>query len=188
MWLPNRNALYEPRLNRSVRDRLGLKAVAIRASGGAPEKDQIKDISGGVCVKPRYAYKVPQHLPIRNDIHIEVEVLYAEQHSRPGQHVFVYFITLENRGQETVQLLRREWFIHDGNGEVGHVEGEGVVGEKPILEPGQAYQYNSFCPIAHPPGSMQGFYTFQNMLGELFRVEIPAFALRLPEAGSRTLN
>jgi len=126
--------------------------------------------------------------PIRNDIHVAVEVVYAEQHSRPGQHVFVYFITLENRGRETVQLLRREWFIYDSHGQVGHVEGEGVVGEQPVLEPGQIYRYNSFCPIAHPPGSMQGFYTFQNMRGELFRVEIPAFALRLPEAGSRSLN
>jgi len=103
-------------------------------------------------MKLRYAYKVPQHLPIRNDIHIEVEVVYAKQHSRPGQHVFVYFITMENRGQETVQLLCREWFIHEGNGQVGHVEGEGVVGEKPILEPGQIYRYSSFCPIACPPG------------------------------------
>ena len=128
------------------------------------------------------------NLPIRDDIHVYVEVVYAEQHSRPGQHVFVYFITLENRGHETLQLLSREWFIYDGNGEVGQVQGEGVVGEKPILEPGQSYRYNSFCPIAHPPGSMQGYYTFQNTLGELFRVEIPAFALRLPEVNPRTLN
>ncbi len=127
-------------------------------------------------------------LPIRDSIHIHVEVVYAEQHSRPEQHVFVYFITLENRGQETVQLLGREWFIYDASGLVGHVQGEGVVGEKPILEPGQSYQYNSFCPIAHPPGSMQGYYTFQNTLGELFRVEIPAFALRLPHSTSRSLN
>ncbi|AWR87681.1 Co2+/Mg2+ efflux protein ApaG [Meiothermus taiwanensis] len=126
-------------------------------------------------------------LPIRNDIHIEVEVVYAQAHSRPGQHIFVYFITLENRGHETVQLLRREWFIQDARGGLVHVEGEGVVGEKPILEPGQLYKYNSFCSMAHPPGSMWGFYTFQNMLGTLFRVEIPAFALRLPD-DIRTLN
>jgi ApaG protein len=127
-------------------------------------------------------------LPIRDSIHISVEVVYAEGHSRPGQHVFVYFITLENRGHETVQLLSREWFIHDGDGKVGHVQGEGVVGEKPVLEPGQSYQYNSFCPIAHPPGSMRGYYTFQNTLGELFLIEIPTFALRLPPQASRTLN
>ncbi len=129
-----------------------------------------------------------KHLPIRDSIHIEVEVVYAEQHSGLGQHMFVYFITLENRGHETVQLLRREWFIDDALGAVGHVEGEGVVGEQPILEPGQRYEYNSFCPITHPPGLMRGYYTLQNMLGELFRVEIPAFALRLPQAGPRTLN
>jgi ApaG protein len=95
--------------------------------------------------------------PIRNDIHVAVEVVYAEQHSRPGQHVFVYFITLENRGRETVQLLRREWFIYDSHGQVGHVEGEGVVGEQPVLEPGQIYRYNSFCPIAHPPARCRVF-------------------------------
>jgi len=125
-------------------------------------------------------------LPIRDDIKVSVKVAYADQHSLPYKHVFVYFITIENQGQETVQLLEREWFITEGTGEQGHVQGEGVVGEKPILEPEQAFEYNSFCPIAHPPGSMQGYYTFQNMLGTRFRVEIPAFVLRLPQ--TRRLN
>ncbi|WP_027883214.1 Co2+/Mg2+ efflux protein ApaG [Meiothermus rufus] len=127
-------------------------------------------------------------LPICDTIHLEVEVVYAAEHSRPGQHLFLYFITLENRGPKTVQLLRREWFIYDAYGLAGHVEGEGVVGEKPILKPGQRYRYNSFCPLAHPPGAMHGYYTFQNLQGEQFRVEIPAFALRLPHSRPRTLH
>ena len=125
-------------------------------------------------------------LPIRDQVVVSVEVAYAAQHSRPGQELFVYFITIENRGSETVQLLRREWFILEGEEQVGYVNDEGVVGEKPILEPKQTYQYNSFCPLANPPGSMHGFYTFQTMLGELFRVVIPRFELRKPV--SRTLN
>lgn len=127
-----------------------------------------------------------EELPIREDIRVLVEVAYAQQHSRPGQEVFVYFITIENRGPETVQLLEREWFITDGDGSVEHVMGKGVVGETPVLEPGQSFQYNSFCPLANPPGSMEGYYTFQNMLGARFRVRIPPFALRLPQA--RSLN
>ncbi|MDX2006904.1 MAG: Co2+/Mg2+ efflux protein ApaG [Meiothermus sp.] len=119
-------------------------------------------------------------LPIREEVVVSVEVAYAAQHSRPGHEMFVYFITLENRGPETVQLLRREWFILEGETQVGYVNDEGVVGHKPILEPGQIYQYNSFCPLASPPGSMHGFYTFQTVLGELFRVRIPRFELRKP--------
>ena len=125
-------------------------------------------------------------LPIREEIQVSVEVAYAAQHSRPGQEVFVYFITIENQGSQTVQLLKREWFIFEGDEQVGYVNDEGVVGEKPILEPAHSYQYNSFCPIAKPPGSMHGFYTFQTMLGELFRVKIPRFELQLPRP--RTLN
>jgi len=125
-------------------------------------------------------------LPLRTDIRVSVRVVYAQEHSRAGQHIFVYFIAIENRGRETVQLLERQWLIRQAFGEETRVQGEGVVGEKPVLEPGQSYEYNSFCPINHPPGSMEGFYIFQNMLGIRFKVEIPAFALRLP--GERTLN
>ncbi|MER3481950.1 MAG: Co2+/Mg2+ efflux protein ApaG [Meiothermus sp.] len=126
-------------------------------------------------------------LPLRDDIAVSVRVVYAEEHSASGRHVFVYFITITNHGNEIVQLLERQWLIRQSFGEETQVQGEGVVGEKPILEPGQSFEYNSFCPIEHPPGSMEGFYIFQNMLGQRFRVVIPAFVLRLPEA-ARTLN
>lgn len=117
-------------------------------------------------------------MPIQNDIRVEVEVMYADMHSRPGQHIFVYYITLENIGSRTVQLLEREWFIQDGPGEPSYLRGEGVVGEQPILEPGQIYRYNSFCPLENPPGWMQGFYIFQDMLGQRFKIEIPRFDLK----------
>jgi ApaG protein len=125
-------------------------------------------------------------LPLRHDIAVSVRVVYAGEHSKPGQHVFVYFITITNRSGETVQLLERAWVIRQASGAVTEVRGEGVVGEQPVLEPGDRYEYNSFCPIETPPGSMEGFYTFQNLLGARFKVEIPAFALRLP--GERSLN
>lgn len=118
-------------------------------------------------------------LPIRSGIRVEVEVMYADMHSRAGQHIFVYYITLENNSTQTVQLLEREWFIQDGLGEPSYLRGEGVVGEQPILEPGQVYRYNSFCPIAHPPGWMEGFYIFQDILGHRFKTPIPRFDLKL---------
>ncbi|RIH86051.1 Co2+/Mg2+ efflux protein ApaG [Calidithermus roseus] len=122
-----------------------------------------------------------EELPIREDIRVEVEVLYAYQHSRPGEHIFVYFITITNQGKQTVQLLSRHWVITQAVGQPEEVIGPGVVGEQPVLEPGESFSYNSFCPIARPPGQMRGWYTFQNILGQRFRVAIPPFDLRLPQ-------
>lgn len=125
-------------------------------------------------------------LPLRDDIRVLVRTVYAPEHSAPGRHLFVYFIVIKNCGTQTVQLLEREWVIRQASGAVTEVRGEGVVGEQPVLEPGNHYEYNSFCSIETPPSSMEGFYTFQNLLGTRFKVEIPAFALRLP--GERSLN
>ena len=119
-------------------------------------------------------------------IEVTVQVEYASEHSQPGRYIFVYTITILNHGQQTVQLLEREWLISEASGEVTKVEGEGVVGEQPILEAGQGFRYSSFCPIASPPGQMEGFYTFQTQHGERFKLPIPAFLLVLP--GARTLN
>jgi ApaG protein len=117
---------------------------------------------------------------VNPQIEVSVEVEYVPEHSQPGRLIFVYTVTILNHSQQTVQLLEREWTIREASGEVTEVQGEGVVGEQPIIEPNQGFRYNSFCPIAAPPGQMAGFYTFQNQLGERFKVEIPAFALRLP--------
>lgn len=121
-------------------------------------------------------------------IRVSVEVVFVPEHSRPGRFVFVYFITLENHGSERVQLLERHWRIEESGGATTEVMGEGVVGQQPILEPGETFQYNSWTPIAHPPGVMRGSYTFQNPRGERFKVEIPAFALTLPAGEPRMLN
>lgn len=120
------------------------------------------------------------------DIRIHVSVHYAEQHSSSERHVFVYFIRIENHAEETYQLMRREWFITDGNGTTTHVEGEGVIGEQPILPPGGQFTYNSFTHVTTMPGEMRGTYIFRDAWGEEYRVPIPAFTLARSEP--RTLN
>lgn len=125
-------------------------------------------------------------MTIQPDIRVHVRVEYSADHSAPDRHVFVYFIRIENHAEETYQLLAREWVIRDGNGEVTEVQGEGVVGEQPILAPGAVYEYNSFTSITSSPGEMHGAYLFQDAWNERFRVPIPAFMLDVP--GSRTLN
>lgn len=123
-------------------------------------------------------------------IQVSTEVVYAPEHSPPGRHLFVYFISIHNPSAQTVQLLSRHWIIQEANGQSTEVVGEGVVGEQPILQPGQSFRYNSFTHIAQAPGLMHGWYTFALLDGQeppsTFKVEIPAFALRLPQA--RNLN
>ncbi|WP_041230946.1 Co2+/Mg2+ efflux protein ApaG [Deinococcus peraridilitoris] len=120
------------------------------------------------------------------DIRVSVRVHYAPGHSTPGRHVFVYHIRIENHAEESYQLIEREWQIYDGNGQVTQVQGEGVVGEQPLLRPGGVFEYNSFTSLSTAPGHMAGTYTFRDAWGERFRVPIAAFALTLPEV--RTLN
>jgi ApaG protein len=92
--------------------------------------------------------------------------------------VFAYFIRIENHGQEKVQLLRRHWIIHDAHGNIKEVEGEGVVGNTPIIMPGEAHEYNSFCVLETFEGSMEGTYQLMRESGELLRAVIPRFVLR----------
>ncbi len=94
--------------------------------------------------------------------------------------VWAYAIEIENRGAETVQLLRRHWIITDGLGRVEHVEGPGVVGDQPTLRPGQRYSYTSGCPLPTTSGSMAGEYRMITDLGEQFDIAIPAFSLDVP--------
>jgi ApaG protein len=92
--------------------------------------------------------------------------------------VFGYFIRIENRGLEAIQLLRRHWYITDETGKVQEVEGEGVIGQQPIIEPGSAHQYNSFCVLETFTGHMRGHYTMERLHGERFKVDIPQFDLK----------
>lgn len=94
--------------------------------------------------------------------------------------VFAYFIRIENKSSEKVQLLRRHWFIRHSSGRLEEVEGEGVVGKQPVLAPGEHHEYNSYCILETMEGSMEGTYLMQRppQSGEMFRVVIPKFTLR----------
>ena len=91
--------------------------------------------------------------------------------------VFAYFIRIETGRGEKVRLLRRHWFIYDTKGSIKEVEGEGVVGKQPILQPGEAHQYNSYCVIETFEGHMEGTYLMESESGEKFEVTIPRFNL-----------
>ncbi len=92
--------------------------------------------------------------------------------------VFAYYVRIENNGTEPVQLLRRHWIINHAGGRVEEVEGEGVVGKQPVISPGEAHEYNSFCVLDAFEGSMEGTYLLQRANGEYFRAAIPRFKLQ----------
>jgi ApaG protein len=127
-----------------------------------------------------------QHTAITDGLVVRVAVNFLPEQSRPetagraGKWFWVYHIRIENRSGRTVQLLTRHWRITDGRGAVNLVEGDGVVGEQPILHPGQSHDYVSGCPLATPHGSMQGHYTFRAEDGSLFEAAIPFFPLAAP--------
>ena len=113
---------------------------------------------------------------------VRVSVSYLPEQSEPerGRWFWAYHIRLENEGADTVQLLTRHWVITDGRGARHSVEGEGVVGEQPVIEPGASFDYVSGCPLATPSGAMQGNYRMVREDGAIFDVEIPRFALLAP--------
>ncbi len=113
------------------------------------------------------------------DIQIEVETQYILEQSKPEQnhYFFAYHIIITNHGKESVQLISRHWVITDENGQVEEVKGPGVVGEQPLIEPGESYEYTSFCPFKTPSGSMHGSYQMLTSEGETFDAKIPLFHL-----------
>lgn len=121
---------------------------------------------------------------ISNGIRITVRPLYLDDRSNVGeqQFVFAYFVRIENVGDEEAQLLRRRWLIHDSIGEDLEVEGEGVVGEQPLIEPGGVHEYQSFCVLKSPQGYMEGHYLFSRADGSTFAAEIPRFILDSAES------
>ena len=122
---------------------------------------------------------------------IEVSVIpvYLDDESRPDDNHFfwAYQITIANHSDRAVKLIERHWHIVDGAGRVEEVHGEGVVGEQPVIRPGDSYQYTSGCPLSTPHGIMSGQYTMQGADGGLFPIEIPAFSLDRPDV-ARVLN
>lgn len=120
---------------------------------------------------------------VSNGIRVSARVQFKQEYSEPDKNYFVFFyrITVENFNEFEVQLLRRHWDIFDSNGIKTVVEGEGVVGEKPVLAAGELFSYESACNLESGMGSMSGYYEFMNTAnGEIFQVAIPQFVLEVP--------
>ena len=117
-------------------------------------------------------------------IEITVKPFYLEEQSEPddSHFVFAYHIRIQNNGGDVVQLLNRYWQITDGLGRIQEVRGPGVVGEQPVLRPGEAFEYTSGCPLNTSTGIMVGTYEMETLDGERFDVDIPAFSLDAPHA------
>ena len=121
-------------------------------------------------------------------IKVTVRPVYLEQHSSPddNHYVWAYHVRIENVGAETVQLRNRHWRITDSLGRLQEVRGPGVVGEQPVLEPGESFEYTSGTPLDTPSGFMVGAYHMVvPSSGENFDVAIPAFSLDSPHQGGR---
>ncbi len=119
---------------------------------------------------------------VTRDITVRVSVSYLSDQSEPGRGrwFWAYHIRIENGAHQAVQLLSRRWTITDGRGSQHIVEGEGVVGEQPMIAPGSSYDYVSGCPLTTPTGWMEGSYVMVGADGREFDVAIPRFALRAP--------
>lgn len=126
---------------------------------------------------------------VSHDIVVHVEPSYLPGESDPDEHRYVwsYRVTISNHGQRAVQLISRAWDIVDAAGVHRTVTGPGVVGQQPIIEPGEAFEYSSGCPLSTPSGIMSGTYHMVDDRGGTLEVAIPAFSLDMPEA-VRTLN
>lgn len=121
------------------------------------------------------------------NISITVEPLYLEDQSSPDENYYVwaYNVKIENAGSETVQLRSRYWRITDARGRIDEVRGPGVVGEQPVLGPGDSFEYTSGTPLPTPSGFMVGTYHMVAENGEEFDVAIPAFSLDCPHEARR---
>lgn len=122
------------------------------------------------------------HEATTRGITVRVSVSYLPEQSAPerGRWFWAYHIRIENGGTGAVQLLTRAWVITDGRGAIQHVRGEGVVGDQPIIEPGESYDYVSGCPLSTPTGSMAGAYGMVDASGRGFEVAVPTFPLLAP--------
>ena len=119
---------------------------------------------------------------ITRSIKVSVKPFYLEDQSSPAEdrYVWAYHVRIENCGLETVQLRNRHWQITDNRGQMQEVRGAGVVGEQPVLAPGESYEYTSASPLPTPSGIMVGSYEMETRSGDSFWVRIPAFSLDSP--------
>ena len=119
---------------------------------------------------------------VTRGISVTVTPRYMPEESSPeqGRYFFAYTVEIINGSLDRIQLRSRYWRITDEHGHVQEVRGAGVVGEEPLLGPGESFSYTSGCPLPTPSGTMQGTYLMETAGGETFDVEIPAFSLDIP--------
>jgi ApaG protein len=119
---------------------------------------------------------------VTRGIRVQVQAEYSPAHSHPPQNrwFFLYTVSIANESEDTVQLVTRHWIITDATGHVEEVHGPGVVGQQPILEPGQEFEYTSGCPLTTPLGSMRGAYQMVTADGSRFDAAIAEFSLQAP--------
>ncbi|EIB99980.1 MULTISPECIES: Co2+/Mg2+ efflux protein ApaG [Pantoea] len=115
----------------------------------------------------------------RVSVHVQSQYVASQSSPDEDRYVFAYTITIRNLGRSAVQLLGRYWLITNGNGRETEVQGEGVVGEQPLIPPGNEFQYTSGAVIETPMGTMQGHYVMVDDQGDTFHVEIPVFRLAI---------
>jgi ApaG protein len=119
---------------------------------------------------------------ITEGIKVSVEAVYVPEQSSPKQrrYVFAYTVRIENQSKDSAQLRSRHWIITDGEGKIEEVRGPGVVGQQPLLKPGERFEYTSGCVLQTPRGEMRGTYQMHRPDGTSFDAEIAAFRLALP--------
>ena len=121
---------------------------------------------------------------ITNGIRVTVSTVYVPSQSAPAQHryVFAYTIRIANEGAQVAQLRSRHWIITHGSGKVEEVRGPGVVGQQPVLKPGEHFEYTSGCILETPRGTMEGTYQMQTPEGKAFDAEIGSYVLAMPHS------
>jgi len=123
-------------------------------------------------------------------IEVTVEPNFLPERSSPerSRYFWSYTIVITNTGDETVQLRTRRWIITDATGRQQEVRGEGVIGEQPVIAPGEHFEYTSGVPLSTASGVMTGSYEMESDTGERFEIEVPTFSLDSPSGGKRVLN
>ena len=143
------------------------------------DKDLPADVPAARGLPPLHA---STSAAVTNHVRVEVESQYAPEQSQPfeQQWFFFYTVHITNEGQDTVQLRSRHWIITDATGHVEEVKGPGVIGEQPVLAPGESFQYTSGCPLPTSTGVMRGTYQMTTADGVPFDIEVAPFALHEP--------
>jgi ApaG protein len=125
-----------------------------------------------------HAEHAPMSDAVTNSIRVEVLSRHSPENSRQGEWIFEYTVRITNQGNDTVQLISRHWIITDALEHTEEVRGPGVIGEQPVLAPGESFKYSSWCPLKTPTGLMRGTYQMVRAGGERFDIEIAPFGLK----------